>query len=199
MMTIEGYLSAPGCKDREAHMKMRMHMGLGIAILWTAAAWAQIYQWTDENGVRHFSDTPPKVSAGDVQSKDALPYNRQADEDRMLREDRILEQYRKKREAEEKEEAFKKAQQREIERQAVEGKRREAEKLIAAEREKLEERLFILNQRLQRLLDYRNFYYWTSVFDYEGAIRRIRRQMRREQLKTQENIQQIREKYGLQP
>jgi len=199
MMILKSYLSEPGYKGLEAHMKIRMHMGLGIAILWTAAAWAQIYQWTDENGIRHFSDTPPKVSAEDIQSKDALPYDRQADEDRMLQEDRILEQYRKKREAEEKEEAFKKAQQREIERQAVEEKRREAEMLIAAEREKLEERLFILDQRLQRVLDYRNFYYWTSVFDYEGAIRRIRRQMRREQLKTEENIQQIREKYGLQP
>ena len=180
-------------------MKMRMRMGLGIAILWTAAAWAQIYQWTDENGVRHFSDMPPKVSAEDVQSKDALPYDRQADEDRMLQEDRILEQYREKREAEEKEEAFKKEQQRRLERRAAEEKRREAEMLIAVEQEKLEEKLNILDQRLQRLMDYRNLYYWTSVFDYEGAIRRIRRQMRRERLKTEENIQQIREKYGLQP
>jgi hypothetical protein len=199
MMITENDLSALCYKSREARMKMRMHMGLGIAILWTAAAWAQIYQWTDENGIRHFSDMPPKVSAKDVQSKDALPYDRQADENRMLQEDRILEQYREKREAEEKEEAFKKAQQRELERRAAEEKRREGEMLIAVEREKLEEKLNILDQRLQRLMDYRHLYYWTSVYDYEGAIRRIRRQMRREQLKTEENIQQIREKYGLQP
>jgi hypothetical protein len=174
-------------------------MGLCIAILWSAAAWAQIYQWTDANGVRHFSDAPPVDAAEDIQSRDALLYDQQADESRMLQEDRMLREHMEKRKTEEKTEEFKKTQRKELERQAVEEKRREAEALIAVERDKLEEKLNILDQRLQQLMDYRHLYYQTSGIDYEGAIRRIRRQMRREKLKTEENIQQIKEKYGLSP
>ena len=45
------------------HRKSRRAAMLGALLLAASAAHAQIFKWTDERGVVHFSDTPPPPSA----------------------------------------------------------------------------------------------------------------------------------------
>ena len=44
---------------------------------------AEVYQWTDEQGVQHFSDVPPEGDvAGNVEETAEIPYDAKADEAR---------------------------------------------------------------------------------------------------------------------
>ena len=36
-----------------------MRLGGILLLFWASLAFGQVYQWVDENGVRHFSDQPP--------------------------------------------------------------------------------------------------------------------------------------------
>lgn len=61
-------------------LKYSMPGWLVLAVLVTASpAQVDIYSWTDENGVRHYSDTPPDT-AGSVAVTPAIPHDREADE-----------------------------------------------------------------------------------------------------------------------
>jgi type IV secretory pathway VirB10-like protein len=43
----------------------------------------QIYQWTDEKGVQHFSNTPPETPVEDLERMPEIPYDPEADQARM--------------------------------------------------------------------------------------------------------------------
>jgi hypothetical protein len=58
---------------------------LGIFLIW-ASANAGIYSWTDENGVRHFSNTPPAEAMIDVSESGEIEYDAQKDRERTIKE-----------------------------------------------------------------------------------------------------------------
>ena len=39
---------------------MKAWLGIAVPMLLVSFAWADVYKWVDENGVVHFSDSPPK-------------------------------------------------------------------------------------------------------------------------------------------
>lgn len=49
---------------------MRVLIAFGL-IVFALAAEAQLYRWTDERGIVHYTDTPPPASAKNVQKKAA--------------------------------------------------------------------------------------------------------------------------------
>lgn len=74
-----------------------------------AHASGSIYSWTDENGVRHFSNQPPaSVEGGEVETVSEIPHDAEADRARELR----ALQWREQRDIEEAEEALRRAEER---------------------------------------------------------------------------------------
>jgi hypothetical protein len=65
---------------------------LGVFLI-RAPANAGIYSWTDQNGVRHFSNAPPVESTNDVSESKEVEYDAQKDQERMIKE---REHYRQK-------------------------------------------------------------------------------------------------------
>lgn len=45
-----------------------------------------VYSWIDENGVKHFSTQPPPMHVQDYETRELIPYDAQADRERMQRE-----------------------------------------------------------------------------------------------------------------
>ena len=39
---------------------MKAWLGIAVPMLLVSLAWADVYKWVDENGVVHFSDSPPE-------------------------------------------------------------------------------------------------------------------------------------------
>ena len=67
-------------------------LALGFFLI-RAPANAGIYSWTDGNGVRHFSNTPPAETMSEVSKSGEIAYDAQKDRDRMIKE---KEYYRRK-------------------------------------------------------------------------------------------------------
>jgi hypothetical protein len=65
---------------------------LGVSLI-RAPANAGIYSWTDGNGVRHFSNTPPGETRSEVSESGEIAYDAQKDRERMIKE---KEYYRRK-------------------------------------------------------------------------------------------------------
>jgi hypothetical protein len=69
---------------------------VAVFCLWSSIAAAQIYEWIDKNGVRHFSNVPPPAGAKIVNQQEAIPYDEAADQKRMQEDqevhDRLMEQ-----------------------------------------------------------------------------------------------------------
>jgi len=60
--------------------------------LWSSIAAAQIYEWIDKNGVRHFTNVPPPAGVKIVNEQEAIPYDEAADQKRMQEEKAIHDQ-----------------------------------------------------------------------------------------------------------
>jgi len=83
-----------------------------------------LYQWTDENGVRHFSNTRPPKGAGATVLMDEIPYDPETEARRRAQEAEMLEE----RKAAELEERLEKAEREaETARREAEAARRRAE------------------------------------------------------------------------
>ncbi len=54
-----------------------------ILLVLPSIVWADLYQWTDENGVRHFSDTPPAGNTANMQRMKAYIGDERKDADRL--------------------------------------------------------------------------------------------------------------------
>jgi hypothetical protein len=69
---------------------------VAVFCLWSSIAAAQIYEWIDSSGVRHFSNVPPPAGAKIVNQQEAIPYDAEADQKRMQEDqqihDRLMEQ-----------------------------------------------------------------------------------------------------------
>ena len=62
-----------------------------LVILWGGdPALAQLYHWTNADGVRHFSNTPPPDGATATVVKDEIPYDPETDHQRRVQEDALL-------------------------------------------------------------------------------------------------------------
>lgn len=95
---------------------------------------AEVYTWTDENGVRHFSDRPPADARGAKPAFPAYEYDEAADRRRTETDKKELKKVVKNID-----ENYERAQQEEKQRQAEEEANRPPtmEEKVAAERDKL--------------------------------------------------------------
>jgi hypothetical protein len=83
---------------------------------------ANVYHWTDQNGVRHYTNTRPPQDAEAVEQIEEIPYDPETDGQRRAEEDALL-QEREDAELRERIEAAER-EAREARRQAEEAKRR---------------------------------------------------------------------------
>lgn len=64
-----------------------------LLILWSGfPAAAEVYHWTDANGVRHYSNTPPPKGAEAIVLQEEIPYDPESDEKRRVQEDAMLQE-----------------------------------------------------------------------------------------------------------
>jgi hypothetical protein len=105
---------------------------IGLVIGAAGPAIGEMYYWTDENGIRHYSNYPPPPEAEDVGTASEIRYDAASDRLRTERDARAADEMRKTREAEEAEALEKKAEENqaaeEEKRRRLEAKQRELEK-----------------------------------------------------------------------
>ena len=64
-----------------------------LLILWSGfPAAAEVYHWTDANGVRHYANTPPPKGAEAIVLQEEIPYDPESDEKRRVQEDAMLQE-----------------------------------------------------------------------------------------------------------
>jgi flagellar biosynthesis GTPase FlhF len=102
-----------------------------ILLLSSSPSWADIYAWTDENGVRHFSDTPPQDS-DKVSVHAEIPHDREKDRENREAYQQMLEQAAGEQQQREKRELEDRLKQTERQLQDAE---RKAEQALSAAKE----------------------------------------------------------------
>jgi len=105
---------------------------------------ADVYTWVDENGVRHYSDSPPEDAEDTSVMFPEYQYDESADKKRSKQDQRQLNKLIKEIEADnarDQEEARKKAQK------AQQNKKPTREELMAAEKERLEKKIVFLEKQ----------------------------------------------------
>jgi len=110
-------------------------LAFGITVWGLGALKAEVYTWTDENGVKHFSDQPPAEAKGAKPAFPAYNYDEAADKKRTESDTRELQQVIKTIDKN-----YEEAQQEEKQRQqeAQANQPPTMEEMVAAERDKLE-------------------------------------------------------------
>jgi len=101
-----------------------------LIVLYSSVASADIYEWTDANGIRHFTNYAPPIQARILLKTDELPYDEAADKDRLEAES--LERLEHAKLALAEKEAALADQQREVERAIAEADQRTEEALQLA-------------------------------------------------------------------
>lgn len=120
-----------------------------------------IYQWTDEKGVKHFSNTPPPAPVKNLGTLEEIPYDPGADRERMKEDEAWLQEVRQR-----EEEARRKA---EAEKAAREAKAAE-DRRLAEEREKaVEEARRAAEEALEKERDQHRSTHDKSVFVNPGS------------------------------
>ena len=116
---------------------------LGI-LVWVPASNADIYSWTDENGIKHFGNQPPQ-NATDVKIifKEE-PYDAAADQQRTETQNRELTELIRDLEEEEQRQA---AEARERAAEAERNRQPTQEERVAAERQRLEAKIAELEEK----------------------------------------------------
>lgn len=104
-------------------------------LLWLPASNADVYTWTDENGIKHFGNQPPENAADARVIFKEEPYN--AAEDQKLREKQEKEAVKLIRELE-KEEQREAAEARQEAAEAEKNRKPTQQERIAAEKQRLE-------------------------------------------------------------
>lgn len=105
---------------------------------------ANVYTWIDENGVRHYSDSPPEDAEDAKVMFPEYQYDESADKVRSQQDNQQLELLIREIEADnaqEQEEARKRAQE------AKQNQKPTREELIAAEKERLEKKIAFLEEQ----------------------------------------------------
>jgi hypothetical protein len=109
-----------------------------------AAVNADIYTWVDENGVRHYSDTPPEAAEDAKVVFPEYQYDASADKERAAKEQEQINSLIKEIETDD---AREKAQEMERAKQAELNRKPTQEELIAAEKERLEKKIAFLEEQ----------------------------------------------------
>jgi len=116
-------------------------LAFALTVFGAAAPNAEVYSWTDEKGVKHFSDRPPADAKGAKPAFSEYEYDEAADKKRTETESQELEKVVKTIDEE-----HEKAEQEERQRQeeAEENRPPTMEEKVVAEREKLEQKIAAL-------------------------------------------------------
>jgi hypothetical protein len=116
---------------------------IGI-LLWVPASNADIYSWTDENGVKSFGNEPPENAANIKIIFKEEPHDAAADQQRTDTENRELTELIKGLEEEEQRQA---AEDRKKAAEAAQNRKPTQEEKVAAERERLETKIAELEEK----------------------------------------------------
>jgi Skp family chaperone for outer membrane proteins len=126
-------------------MKILIFLYLLIGILlWVPASNADIYSWTDENGVKSFGNEPPENAANLKLIFKEAPHDAAADQQRTDTENRELTELIKELEEEEQRQA---AEDRKKAAEAAQNRKPTQEEKVAAERERLETKIAELEEK----------------------------------------------------
>ena len=117
---------------------------LMIAILGISVANADVFTWVDENGVRHYGDSPPEEAEDAKVMFPEYQYDEAADRSRGQQDEQKLKSLIKSIEADNAREQ-KEARQRALE--AEQNREPTREELIAAEKARLEEKIAFLEEQ----------------------------------------------------
>lgn len=76
------------------HTKIRKTAGFIILLVLLSGlpALAELYHWTDADGVRHYANTPPPKGAKAIVLQEEIPYDPESDEKRRAQEDAMLQE-----------------------------------------------------------------------------------------------------------
>jgi Skp family chaperone for outer membrane proteins len=116
---------------------------IGI-LLWVPASNADIYSWTDENGVKHFGNQPPENAANVKMVFKEVPHDEAADQQRTEAQNRELTELIRDLEEEEQREA---AEERKKSAETERNREPTQQERAAAERERLEAKIAELVER----------------------------------------------------
>jgi hypothetical protein len=116
---------------------------IGI-LVWVPASTADVYSWTDENGVKHFGNQPPDNAADVKMIFKEEPYDAAADEQRTDTQNRDLTELIRDLEEEEQRQA---AEARKRAAAAEQNREPTQEERVAAERERLEAKIAELEEK----------------------------------------------------
>ena len=104
-------------------------------LFWATPAVGELYYWTDENGIRHYSNEAPPTGDVDYGSSSEVEYDAQADQERRARDAQAAEEMEKARKAQEAEVAKKEAE-------AAKASTEEERERLEAEKQAIEEKLY---------------------------------------------------------
>ena len=113
-------------------------------LLWLPAANADIYSWTDENGVKHFGNQPPDNAADAKIVFKEKPYDAEADQQRTAEENRELNELVRGLEEQEEQQ---RAEERNRAERAAQNQKPTQEERVAAEKERLEAKIAELEEK----------------------------------------------------
>jgi Skp family chaperone for outer membrane proteins len=116
---------------------------IGI-LLWVPASNADVYSWTDENGVKSFGNEPPENAANLKLIFKEAPHDAAADQQRTDTENRELTELIKELEEEEQRQA---AEDRKKAAEAAQNRKPTQAEKVAAERERLETKIAELEEK----------------------------------------------------
>ena len=116
---------------------------MGI-LLWVPAANADIYSWTDENGVKHFGNQPPQNAVNVKVVFKEKPHDAAADQQRHDMQNKELTEIIRELEEEEQRQA---AEDRRKAEEAERNREPSQEERVAAEKERLEAKIAELDAR----------------------------------------------------
>jgi len=115
-------------------------MILMLTIIGVAVAGADVYTWVDENGVRHYSDSPPENAEDAKVMFQEYAHDEAADKKRTAKDKQQLNKLFKEMEADQAR-ARKKAQQ------AQRNKKPTRQEMIASEKDRLEKKIAFLEEQ----------------------------------------------------
>ena len=173
----------------------RCILGIFLALfLMVGHAPAKVYVWTDESGVRHYTDTPPPEGAEVIKTFEEVPSTPEAQPREPVPESRPSAP-----EVDAPGPSGGGTPQRVPVGELAIGKanRKEAEALIAQERKRLNERLVVLKAELERAQteQYRGSSY--SREEWAARIEQLQSEIREENVGSERRIAEIKKKYGL--
>ena len=113
-------------------------------LLWIPAASADIYSWTDENGVKHFGNQPPENAANVKIVFKEEPHDEKADQQRTEAQNRELTELIRDLEEEEQQQA---AEKRKRAAEAEQNREPTQQERVEAERERLEAKIADLEEQ----------------------------------------------------